>query len=272
MPARLPEFERPPVAEVAISIQFDSPVLDGPLVMLRWSEVRHRFPKYELAPPLPRIIERFDARQVPEFEIQFSDTPITPQLLMMTESGEEALQLQENRIGYTWRKLNPGGGYPNYSLLKERFRQELEDFRAYIDENGLGEFSPVQCELTYVDALLPQPGVWEGHSDLGKVIPSAATRLTEGFLTSPESTTYTIRYIISGNGAPPGRLHIILEPRFLQPELSPMYLMTSTARGAPQGNGTPEIFNTLDIWHEWILRAFVDLTSSEMHRAWGRTA
>ena len=271
MSTKLPEFERPPVVEVAISVQFDAPVLDGPQVMLRWSEVRNRFPKYELAPPMPRRIERFDGPQAPEFEIQFGNAPITPQLLMMTETGEEALQLQENRIGYTWRKLNREDVYPSYSQIREKFQAELSDFRAYTGEHGLGDFWPVQCELAYVDALLPQTGIWSGHSDLGKVLPSVSPRLTDGFLPPSEGTHYTTTYIIPDeNRDPVGRLQVAVEPRFLTPEQSPMYLMTTTARGAPKGTSTPAIFNTLDTWHDWILRAFVDITSSDIQRAWGR--
>lgn len=273
MSTKLPEFERPPVVEVAISVQFNAPVLDGPQVMLRWSEIRGRFPRYQVAPPLPRSIERFDGPQAPEFEIQFGNAPITPQLLMMTQTGEEALQLQENRIGYTWRKLNQEGVYPRYSRIREIFQGELENFRTYIRGTGLDTFSPVQCELAYVDALLPQPGIWGSHSELGKVIPSVAPGLTKGLLPPSEETNFTTTFVIpddSGNSW--GRLHVTVEPRFLSPDQIPMYLMTTRVRGAPKGGGTSDIFHVLDTWHSWILRAFVDLTSPEMHHAWGITS
>ena len=257
--------------EVAISVQFDSPKLDGPQVMLRWSEVRSRFPKYQVVPQLSRSIERYDGPQTPEFEIQFGNAPVTPQLLMMTESGEEALQLQENRIGYTWRKLNQEDVYPSYSEIREKFHDELNDFGAYLGKNELGAFSPIQCELSYVDAILPAEDIWSNHSDLGKVIPSLAPRLNDGFLPPSEGIHYTTSYIIQDEGRiPQGRLRVVVEPRYLAPHQEPMYLMTTTARGAPKGKDTAAIFDALDVWHSWILRAFVDLTSLEIHHAWGR--
>ena len=268
-----PEFERPPVVEVAISVQFDSPKLDGPQVMLRWSEVRSRFPKYQVAPPLPRSIERFDGPQAPELEIQFGSAPVTPQLLMMTDSGDEALQLQENRIGYTWRKLNREDVYPSYSEIREKFQDELKDFGVYLSENGLGEFSPIQCELSYVDAILPEEGIWSSHSELGKVIPSMAPRLNDEFLPPSEGIHYSTTYIIQDDERNPlGRLKVVVEPRYLAPQQVPIYLMTTTARGALKGKDTAAIFEALDVWHNWILKAFVDLTSPEIHRAWGRKA
>ena len=273
MMTRRPKFKRPPVVEVAISVQFDSPKLDGPQVMLRWSEVRDRFPKYQVAPPLPRSIERYDGPQTPEFEIQFGNTPVTPQLLMMTESSHEALQLQENRIGYTWRKLNREDVYPSYTDIREKFQEELNDFEAYLRRNGLSEFSPIQCELSYVDAILPEVGIWSSHSDLGKIIPSVEPRLNDGFLPKEEEIHYTIAYIIQDEGGhPQGRLRVVVEPRYLAPQQVPMFLMTTTARGAPRGENASAILDTLDIWHDWILRAFVDLTSPEIHQAWGRSA
>ena len=273
MTTRPPEFDRPPVVEVAISVQFDSPRLDGPQVMLRWSEIRDRFPKYQVVPPLPRSIERFDGPQAPEFEIQFGNAPVTPQLLLMTESGEEALQLQENRIGYTWRKLNREDVYPSYSRMRDKFYDELEEFRVYLGDSGLGDFLPIQCELSYVDAILPEEGIWSDHSDLGKVIPSALPRLTEGLLPPSEGTHFTTSFIIPDeDDTPAGRLKVAIEPRFLAPDQIPIYLMTTTARGAPKGKEPTAILEALDIWHSWILRAFVDLTSPEIHHAWGRRA
>ena len=55
----LPEFEGPPVVEVAVSVQFDAPVLDGPLIALRWGQVRDRFPLREETSPLTPTIETF---------------------------------------------------------------------------------------------------------------------------------------------------------------------------------------------------------------------
>jgi hypothetical protein len=53
-------FERPPVVEVAISVQFQ-PVtaLRTPHLGLFWLELRDRFPKIQELPPLPPVIESF---------------------------------------------------------------------------------------------------------------------------------------------------------------------------------------------------------------------
>ena len=88
----LPEFDSPPVVEVVASVQFNQPSLSGPILMLRWSQIRDRFPKYEEAPPIPLTIESFDVpTQIPRFQFEFSDAPPIPRLLMKNESESEIL-------------------------------------------------------------------------------------------------------------------------------------------------------------------------------------
>ena len=190
---------------------------------------------------------------------------------MMNEFKTAVVQSQENRFGYSWRKLGPGDEYPRYGKIREDFERELAEFQNFLGEERLAPLSPDQCEVTYVNHILPGEA-WAGHSDLGKVIPSAAHRLAEGFLPSPEEVLYVSRYVIRDEDAAPlARLYVSIEPRYL-PDKTPMFLMKLTVRGAPRSPDTAGILKTLDMGHEWIVRGFATLTSSEMHCAWGRTA
>ena len=190
---------------------------------------------------------------------------------MVNEPGTEVLQIQEDRFGYSWRKLRPDHEYPRYVNIRENFERELAGFQNFLSKEGLGTLSPVQCEVTYVNVILSE-GVWDSHSDLGKIIPSATPRLTEGFLPPPEQVRYASQYIISGEGGVPrGRLYVSAEPGYLLDDERLMYLMKLTVRGAPQGHGSDGIIETMDLGHEWIVQGFATLTSGEMHRAWRRT-
>ena len=174
-----PEFERPPVVEVAVSVQFNAPVLDGPLLMLRWTQVRDRFPKYAQAPPLPPSHETFDGPQEPRVEFQIGNTPPAPRLLMISESQTGVLQIQQDRFGYSWRKLGPEHEYPRYRKIRDEFQRELAAFNVFLSEEKQAALSPVQCEVTYVNVILPE-GVWNSHSDLAKIVPSAAQLASTG--------------------------------------------------------------------------------------------
>ena len=219
---------------------------------------------------MPPSIETFEGPQEPRFEFQISNAPPTPRLLMFSESETEVLQIQEDRFGYSWRKLSPEHEYPRYVNIRENFERELAGFQSFLSEEGLETLSPVQCEVTYVNVILPD-GVWVSHSDLGKIIPSASPRLTEGFLPPPEQVRYASQYVIPGNEAPLGRLYVSAEPGYLLDDGRPMYLMKLTVRGVPGGSGAAGIVETMDLGHEWIVRGFTTLTSGEMHRVWRRT-
>jgi hypothetical protein len=69
---------------------------------------------------------------------------------------------------------------------------------------------------------------------------------------------------------PVGRLHIAAEPAFRRSDSSPIVVLTLTARGRPLGVGLDGVLAFLDLGHEWIVRAFDSVTTSKMHRIWGR--
>ena len=175
-------------------------------------------------------------------------------------------------FGYGWRKLGPGDDYPRYAKIITRFQEELSEFQDFLSREDMGDISPVQCEVTYVNFILPGK-IWSSHSELGNIIPSAAPRVSEDLLPPPEQFRYVTQYIITGGEASPrGRLHVSVEPRYLAGENTPMYLMKLTARGAPRETCLTGIIKAMDIGHEWIVRGFTSLTSHEMHREWERTA
>ena len=263
-------FERPPVVEVAVSVRFDRPAISGPLVMLRWSQIRDRFPKYEEAPPVPLLEETLDRPGSPKFELKITDGPPTSRLFMKSESETEILQIQEDMLGYSWRKLSPTDEYPHFGKIIAGFKKELSEFEEFLSEEDMESVASIQCEVTYVNLILPGE-IWSDHSELGKIVPSAGARLSEGFLPPPEQSRYSTRYaILDDDGLPRGKLYVSLEPGRLVGEDSPMYMMTLTARGAPEGECRDSVIKTMDIGHEWIVRGFTTLTSREMHKEWGR--
>lgn len=266
----LPEFKKPPVVEVALSVQFDAPVLGGPLLMLRWSQIRDRFPRYEQVSPLPLTAETFDGPKGLQFEFQISNTLPTPRIFMVSESNTKVLQIQENMFGYNWRKIKTEHEYPRYNKIIEDFKYEFAEFQNFLSDESLSTLSPVQCEVTYVNHIFPR-GVWASHSDIGKIIPSTAPRLTEGFLPSLEQVRYASQYVIcSEDGAPQGRLYVSVEPGYIAGD--PIYLMKLTARGLLKENSLSEIVEAMDMGHEWIVRGFATLTSNEMHNVWERAS
>ncbi len=268
----LPEYEEPPVVEVAVMVQFEAPTLGIPQIMRWWSQIQHQFPGFEQAPPIPPATESFESLKIPQPLVQFQllDSLPVPRVFIKKASDTELIQIQQDRFGYSWRKLKPDNDYPRYVSIRETFLQQLVFFEEFLASDHLEAMNSTLCEVTYVNHILGS-GVWHGHSELYKVIPFVTPRLSENFLPLPEDIQFAARYIIRTNKAPLGRLYVSVEPRFLTADMTPIFLMRLTARGAPQGLGQAGILKTLDLGHEWIVRAFTTLTSPEMHKAWRRT-
>jgi uncharacterized protein (TIGR04255 family) len=269
----LPEYDRPPVVEVAVSVQFDSPTLNALQIMLWYTQVRERFPGLEQTNPLPAMVESFGRPRAtrPRVEFQLLDTLPTPRVFMINTAGSELLQIQQNRFGLSWRKLKPEHNYPRYRVIRTNFVEEYKAFQSFLVKEGLEEIAPNQCEITYVNHILGE-GVWERHGELHKVIPSIAPRLSENFLPMPEDVQLLSKYVISGEeGKAIARLYVEVEPRYLTSGLEPIFLMRLTVRGAPLGPEIEGLLRTLDIGHEWIVRGFTTLTSADMHKVWRRS-
>jgi uncharacterized protein (TIGR04255 family) len=267
----LPDFEKPPVVEVAVMVQFEAPILGIPQIMRWWSQVQKEFPGFEQAPPIPPATESFDVPRVPQPFVQFQllDAPPVPRVFMKKAANTELIQIQQDRFGYSWRKLKPDDDYPRYVVIKDSFSQQLALFEQFLASERLEPMKVTLCEVTYVNHILSSD-IWHGHSELHKVIPSVTPKLSDNFLPLPEDMQLAARYIIDTNKNPLGRLYVAIEPRFLTADMTPIFLMRLTARGAPEGPHHEGILKMLDIGHEWIVRGFTTLTSPEMHKAWRR--
>ena len=265
--AGLPEFKNPPVVEVAVSMQFDAPILSAPIIMLRWSQIRDRFPTHREAAPIHfGPAESFGEPREPALEIRISDVPPPQRLLMLDKAESRVLQMQPDAIGYSRRNLGGEREYPRYAAIIEEFKREFAEFSEFLSDEGLESPKPVQCEVTYVNIIKPNE-VWREPSELGLVVPSAEPRLSDDFLPPPEHIRYASQYVIPGEGGTPiGRLYVSVEPQY------PVYSMRLTVRVKPQGADMSDAIGAMDIGHEWIVRGFASLTSEEMHRSWGRSS
>ena len=77
MTRNLPDFAKPPLAEVALSVQFEPlEKMRTPQIGLLWNDFRQRFPDTEEHPPLDSVIERFGIPRAsaPEVRMQMMET------------------------------------------------------------------------------------------------------------------------------------------------------------------------------------------------------
>lgn len=264
----LPDFARPPVNEVALSIQFQ------PLSELRaihlgalWERLgRDYFASVEEQPPVPKAIERFGiVRQfiAPQFEI-LNMGPL-PRILFVSAGGNEIVQVQKDRFTFNWRKRSESDIYPRYEAIEEQFLRFSAIFEGFLKDERLGSLRIEQAEVTYVNQIPPV--------DIGrrveKVISVLSGDYTHSYLHDPEEVRLSLKFPMLREETPFGRLHVDV---FGSTQAdSPAINLVLLARGMPTGNDIKAAIDFFRAGRAAIVNGFASITSTEMHQLWGRT-
>ena len=134
-------------------------------------------------------------------------------------------------------------------------------------ENKLGELSPIQAEITYVNhVFFKDPS--QAHSRIGQVIrPWADYDLGGAEL---EDVAIRVRHrILSDDGKFLGRVHARVEPSFLVTDGTPVYKIELTGRGRPLEQPTVEgALGFIDLAHQRLRIAFKNLIRAEVQARW----
>ncbi|MDA8016592.1 MAG: TIGR04255 family protein [Thermoanaerobaculia bacterium] len=268
----LPDFERPPLVEVAVGFQFDPLPLNSLHLGDIWGcAFRERFPVLQPKPALQPSFERFGvAPGQPQLRLLVNEQ-VPMRAWLLSETEDQLLQLQRDRFHFNWKRTDSGGAYPRFEWVVERFLEHLETLRSHLERNEVALTPINQCEVVYVNHIHPAEGVWDTFSQAGNAVPFAEVPNLQ-WLRDPENVEARARFVMTdGNGVPIGRLHAELEPLHVIGTQSPLLGLKMIARGTPVESTPESAQEFFELAREWIVRGFVDLTSPEMHRVWGRT-
>lgn len=267
--APLPEFDRPPVSEVAISAEFDPlPKWKSSHAGLYWAQINATYPLTEVQPPLLSVPERFGEEmwRKPAVQVSMID-PDSSRFWFFSEQKDQLIQVQRDRFIMNWRRLKDDDVYPTYrKVLRARFVDEWNRFKAFVSKNDLGTFHVQQCELTYVNDIAHGNG-WTNVDELLALFSCLWKRSKDGFLPTPEFLTTTGSFLMPEQK---GRLRFVAQPVRRQSDDKMAYQLQITARGRPAASTDEAVLAWIDLGHEWIVRGFVDLTSQRAHELWGR--
>jgi uncharacterized protein (TIGR04255 family) len=267
-PAGLPDFDDPPLTEVALSIQFEAlsaiEFVDlGPL----WQQLRRRHPKVEEHPPLSPSFEIFGVPSTPSgsVQIQLSAMPTMPRFWFVNDVGSEILQFQLDRFVHNWRKVGEGAEYPRYEHIRRIFLGEFTKLSRFIEKHLDRVPAPNQCEITYVNQI-PLPN---GETDIEETL--AILRIPDDFPGGGlDDVGMQIRFVLPGTDKHPvGRLTVQAGPAVTPIGVQVFQLML-TVRGRP---ATPDVEGArefMDMGREVIVNSFAALTTDRMHNLWGR--
>lgn len=267
-------FDRPPVNEVVIGVQFKSPVLDDVTVLAEfWPRVREDFPDHAKQPPIPPASEDFGGSvPAPSFEVQFGGEGPPPRYWLLSESGTELIQLQQDRFLVNWRRLLPTDEYPRYRHLRDRFQREYGLLRDVLGEARWQIVEVDLCEISYINHI---PGELDGSrvqlSDVLRAVqPFSATE--QSVLPELEDSNLQARFVLrgwDGRSAPMGRMYLGAGHAVRGDRQEQIYALSLLVRGRPTGQSVDEVLEFFDRARMLIVKGFREITTERMHEFWG---
>ena len=226
------DFGRPPVDEVVLSVLFKS--LDGflaPHLGEIWQELKKEgFLEIAEQPPVMPTVENFPNPNQ-ETKLHFGNVPNLARIWFIHRDGNQIIQVQRDRFMFNWRKTEPNQIYPGFPAIFEKFKEFYNRFGEIIKNLEIGEVSPLQYELTYIDQLMHGDG-WDTLDDIGKIynlfINSQSSNL---FWSGAESLILQTSFPIQDLN---GRLHLAISHRVRVSDQKQTLQTDFTMRGFPQ--------------------------------------
>ena len=272
MPKGRPKFDRPPVVETALSVQF-APLAQytGAHAGWFWKEYLDKLgePSKEWsqvveAPKLPDQFERFGAEDVwvPP-SVKLFPGMQSPRTLIIRSDGERMIQIQDSRFILNWKKQSDD--YPSYDALVPEFRTLLHTFESFAAEGHLGELAYNQWEVVYVDQF-KKGEMWESARDWGKIFPGLSmppVSINQVPRTNDETMSADWRFSLAGQL---GRLYISLKQVRIPPSNDEVLNITFVARGPVTASQSWE--QGLDNGHDAITAMFLSITSAQAQESW----
>lgn len=267
MPSSSPTFERPPLTEMVMGVQFE------PLLQFRaahvgffWSRIRTAYPHPEDQMAVGPAKEEAEFKPAGSTTAQFVlAAPPLLRWLFVTEDKTELIQLQRDRFWRNWRQVKGNESYPRFDRLARDFKQAWGEFLAFASEQSLGPVNVNQCELVYINHIERGAG-WTELGELEDVFPFLCRREPKGFLPPPEVLSWSAKYKLPEGR---GRLHVDMNPILRGQDLKLALALSLIARGVPASSSQVDISAWFDLAHEWITQAFAELTGSRVHQLWG---
>lgn len=263
--AHRPDFADPPVVETVLGVDF-SPLPNWRVAHfgLFWERIKEAFPQVEpdqLA--LPSQLEEFErhARPAPP-RLEFLEQP-SVRCWFLDPVRSVLLQIQNGRFLENWRKETEATRYPNYETTRAGFGEDFERFIGFVAQNGLGEVSTRQCEISYVNHL-KRGKEWDSWDDLGKALPQLGN-ISGRSLPSPEAFLWDVRYELPERR---GRLYVQAQPAIRERDRAEVIVLVLTARGAPVSSQLEDVLRWFDAAHDWIHKGFRESVSPSMYKVW----
>jgi uncharacterized protein (TIGR04255 family) len=260
-------FRNPPAIETLQGVFFRPlPKYSVAYQGLLWAKYfRHDFPHIEEKSCLEQMDERFGEKSfsVPNVRWRISDRPEAPRIWARSVDGNHVVQIQRDAVLTNWLKQESDDQYRHYASRRDDFVNKLKLVSRFFEEEEIGDLEPTSCLMTYVNHI-PLESISDEPALAEELFTFWSNTTTESWLPLPDQLSINISYPMPDTK---GRLHVQVVPavHVRAGKEIPVLRFDLTARGRPTTNTIEDAIDWLDIGHDWIVRAFVDITRNVWH-------
>ncbi len=226
----------------------------------------------ELQPQLPPIQEGLPGHpeppQPPQFFFGVGSQP--PQRALYFRSDDRFVaQLQRDRIAINERRTATDPADPSSENVWPKLDEFSKTVAAALVHEGeaYGPRKPTFVELTYVNTIVPAEGVWTDHAELHKILHIVSAKAGDTPYAHPERAGVQFSFPLPTADAFRGRLHVAVNPGF-SAEGSPVFHLNLVSRRLV--DESESLMSVFDACHYDAVLAFAAITTSRMHKIWGR--
>lgn len=264
-PKSLPDFSSPPLSEVVLGVQFQSPIgyqqIHAGDV---WRLFKDDYPIVQEHQALAPTFENFGlSTQSMTVPINLISGAMHDRFWFLeSDGGNELLQFQQDRLLHNWRKFG-SSKYPRFKYMIDKLEKELKLFESFANGLAPQNLNINQCEISFINQILVDDFT---GSEAGKWL-----RFLSFDKNSPNDFNLTLREAINNaQNKPQGRL-IVEVGSAIDGNGKKIIQLNLTARGAPDSANIKSALDFLAIGHDLIVNRFAELTTDEAHQKWGRT-
>lgn len=261
----LPEFQNPPLNEVILGVQFQSPTNFQDIRAYEvWRLYAERFPNVSEQPPMLPQFETFGAAQMPQFAFSFGPALLQRRYWFESANGNDLIQFQHDRLFHNWRKRDPErADYPRFEYIIAEFERELHALESYLQGLGNDRLLITQCEIAYLNNILLDPAS-------GQFTPQTWFAFVSPEHAPVETFSCTGVGILRRGVDPYGRLYRESATGVDQYR-RPAVFLNFTARGLPTTNDIPGALDFLNDHRYMISESFIKATTPAAQQAWKRS-
>ena len=267
-PKKKLDFENPPIEEVVLSILFRSlNSLLAPHLGEIWQDFKqNQFAQIVERPPVPPVVEKFP-NPVGDPELRIGNAPELPRIWFVHKDQTEIIQVQRDRFTFNWRRTDSDQKYPGFSTICNKFNGFYNRFCQIIKDMEIGEVTPLQYELTYIDQIRQGDG-WNTLNDIGRIYNLFSnSQNSDSFWNGTEFVNLRVSFPVQELHA---RLHLAISNRVKAHDRQQTLQTDFTVRGFPENKEY-----SIEAWfksaRDHIREKFVSMFTEDIQtRVWER--